>query len=72
MMRSSILGASTMLNVLIQHLPLKSLFWLKNWRAFRAQIPAVVLEPGCALDKLSNEPKNIQNKQEMKELWEFH
>ena len=36
MMRSSILGASLMLNVLIQHLPLQSLFWTKIWRAFRA------------------------------------
>ena len=34
MMRSSILGASTMLNVLIQHLPLQSLFWTKIWKAF--------------------------------------
>ena len=36
MMRSSILGASAMLHVLIQHLPLQSLFWMKIWRAFRA------------------------------------
>ena len=36
MMRSSILGVSTMLNVSIQHLPLQSLFWTKIWRAFRA------------------------------------
>ena len=35
MMRSSIIGASTMFNVLIQHLPLQSLFWLKTWRAYR-------------------------------------
>ena len=40
MMRSSILGASTMLNVLIQHLPLQSLFWTKIWRAFRASDPS--------------------------------
>ena len=40
MMRSSILGASTMLNVLIQHLPLQSLFWAKIWRAFRASDPS--------------------------------
>ena len=40
MMRSSILGASTMLNVLIQHLPLQSLFWTKIWRAFRALDPS--------------------------------
>ena len=39
-MRSSILGASTMLNVLIQHLPLQSLFWTKIWRAFRASDPS--------------------------------
>ena len=36
------------------------------------QILAVVSEPGCALDKLFNEPKNVQNGQEMKELWDFH
>ena len=41
MMRSSILGASTMLNVLIQHLPLQSLFWTKIWRAFRASDPSI-------------------------------
>ena len=40
MMRSSILGASTLLNVLIQHLPLQSLFWSKTWRAFRASDPS--------------------------------
>ena len=40
MMRSSILGASTMLNVLIQHLPLQSLFWTKIWKAFRASDPS--------------------------------
>ena len=40
MMRSSILGASTMLNILIQHLPLQSLFWTKIWRAFRASDPS--------------------------------
>ena len=40
MMRSSILGASTMLNVLIQHLPLQSLFWTKIWRALRASDPS--------------------------------
>ena len=42
MMRSSILGASTMLNVLIQHLPLQSLFWTKLWRAFRASDPSTI------------------------------
>ena len=42
MMRSSILGASTMLNVLIQHLPLQSLFWTKIWRAFRASDPSSI------------------------------
>ena len=40
MMRSSILGASTMLNVLIQHLPLQSLFWTNIWRAFQASDPS--------------------------------
>ena len=40
MMRSSILGASTMLNVLIQHLPLQSLSWTKIWKAFRASDPS--------------------------------
>ena len=40
MMRSSILGTPTMLNVLIQHLPLQSLFWIKIWRAFRASDPS--------------------------------
>ena len=42
MMRSSILGAFTMLNILIQHLPLQSLFWTKIWRDFsslRSQHP---------------------------------
>ena len=39
-MRLSILGASKMLNVLIQHLPLQSLFWTKLWRAFRASDPS--------------------------------
>ena len=39
MMRSSIIGASTLLNVLIQHLPLQSLFWSKIWRACRASDP---------------------------------
>ena len=42
MMRSSILGASTLLNVLIQHLLLQSLFWTKTWRAFRASNPRTV------------------------------
>ena len=42
MMRSSILGASIMLNILIQHLPLQSLFWTKIWRAFRASDPSMV------------------------------
>ena len=41
MMRSSILGASTMLNVLIQHLPLQSLSWTKIWKAFRALDPSI-------------------------------
>ena len=40
MMISSILGASTMLNVLIQHLSLQSLSWTKIWRAFRASDPS--------------------------------
>ena len=40
MMRSSILGASTMLNVLIQHLPLQSLSWTNIWKAFRASDPS--------------------------------
>ena len=40
MMRSSILGTSTMLNVLIQHLPLQSLSWTKIWRAFQASDPS--------------------------------
>ena len=40
MMRSSILGASTMLNVLIQHLPLQSLSWTKICKAFRASDPS--------------------------------
>ena len=40
MMRSSILSASTLLNVLIQHLPLQSLFWMKTWRVFRASDPS--------------------------------
>ena len=40
MVRSSILGASILLNVLIQHLPLQSLFWMKTWRAFRASDPS--------------------------------
>ena len=40
MMRSSILGASTMLNVLIQHLLLHSLFGTKIWIAFRASNPS--------------------------------
>ena len=30
------------------------------------------MELGCALDKLSNEPENVQNGQETKELWKFH
>ena len=41
MMRSSILGASTLLNVLIQHLPLRSLFWSKAWRACQASDPSI-------------------------------
>ena len=45
MMRSSILGASTMLNVLIQHLPLQSLSWTKIWRAFRALDPSILNHP---------------------------
>ena len=40
MIRSSILGASTMLNVLIQHRPLQSLYWTKIWKAFRASDPS--------------------------------
>ena len=32
----------------------------------------MVSDPGFALDKLSNEPKNFQNGQEMKELLDFH
>ena len=40
MIRSFILGASTLLNVLIQHLPLQSLFWSKTWRACRASDPS--------------------------------
>ena len=40
MMRSSILGASALLNVLIQHLPLQSLFWSKTWRACQASYPS--------------------------------
>ena len=40
MIRSSILRASTMLNVLIQHLPMQSLFWTKTWRVFRAPDPS--------------------------------
>ena len=63
MMRSSILGDSTMLNVLIQHLSLQSLFWIKIWRAFRAsdpitlhkssiddETPTVVVEPDSSSD----------------------
>ena len=38
-MRSFILSASTRLNVLIQYLPLQSLFWTKTWRAFQASDP---------------------------------
>ena len=34
---------------------------LESFSSLRSQQPAVVSEPGCALDKLSNEPKNVQN-----------
>ena len=40
MMRSSIFGASTLSNVLLQHLSLQSLFWTKTWRAFQASDPS--------------------------------
>ena len=39
-MRSSILDASMLLNVLIQHLPLQSFFCSKTWRACRASDPS--------------------------------
>ena len=44
MIRSSILGASTMLNVLIQRLPLQSLFLSKTWRAFPASYPITIVK----------------------------
>ena len=56
MMRSSILGASTMLNVLIQHLPLQSLSWTKIWKAFRAS------NPSSCIQELINEFPPIQEK----------
>ena len=40
MMRSSILDASMMLNILIQHLPLQSLSWTNFGKLFEPQIPA--------------------------------
>ena len=40
-MRSSILGASTLLNILIQHLPLQSFFGRRIGEIFEPQIPAV-------------------------------
>ena len=43
MIRSYILGDSTLLNVLIQHLSLQSLFWTKTWRAFQASDPSMML-----------------------------
>ena len=64
MMRSSIFGASTMLNVLIQHLPLQSLFWTKIWRAFRASDPNRCKD---VLFKISNQ-SNIPRRKE-KNLW---
>ena len=49
MMRLSILGASTLLKVLIQHLLLQSLFWKKTWRVFRASDPTTWEYRECVL-----------------------
>ena len=62
MMKSSIIGASTMLNVLIQHLPLQSLFWSKTWRACGALGPRRELRKHLGNSRDEKETQEMRSK----------